>query len=412
MLGREAKSAIERLAAAIVSVRPLVAGVGAPVRVVPNAGHDWPPGHRHAVRRLLDRIARRAGVEGLVLAEDVAFDDLQVFERVVSERLALGDCVRAAGIVPADLLGEVERIAAAAVAAGFDTFAHQETIASNDGVPLQVYSAGVGEETVVLVPACGMPAALTESWVRFLSRDRRVLTWESRGLFGAAEPLGDYAVDSRAQATDLFTVMAHYGAPSAHVVGFCGGAVIALLAAALRPKAIRSLSLWHGAYGFADGGPMTKHEKGMLELTTTAAADRAAATAVHTAFCEVMLTNTPTEVAHLVLYPYASPELLYRYCRLNFALTSTDVGRYLADVPQPTLVVTSRDDHTTHPAASERVAAALPNAHLWLTDHGDHISAFTAGDPLLRTAADFMTRAAESPTPQDDSPRIDVFTRQ
>jgi 3-oxoadipate enol-lactonase len=399
MLSREAKAAVGQLAAAVLSVKPLVQAVGAPVRVVPfsrdggDALDDWTAGHWHAVRRLLDRIARRAGVEALVLSHDAVFDDLQVLERVVSERLAIGDCVRVAGVVPADRLGEVEAAVADTVADSFEVFCHEENITSSDGMPLNVYAAGEGEETVVLVPACGMPAVLTESWVRFLARDRRVVTWESRGLFGAAGHHGDYAVDSTAQAADMFAVMDHYGVPSAHVVGLCGGAVIALVAAALRPAGISSLSLWHGAFGFADGGPVTKHEEGMIELMTTAARDRAAAQAVHTAFCQVMLTNTPADVAHLVLYPYASPELLYRYCRLNTGLTGTDVGQYLAKVSQPVLVVTSRDDHTAHPAASQRVAAGLPNARLRVEEHGDHIAVFSAGETLLRAAADFMAQA-------------------
>ncbi len=161
-----------------------------------------------------------------------------------------------------------------------------------------------------------------------------------------------------------------------------------------RPAAagITSLSLWHGAYGFADGGQKTGHQQNLIELMTDAARSRSAARAVHAAFCQVMLTATSASVAHLVLYPYASPEVLYRYCRLNTGITSTDVGEYLSKVKQPTLVVTSQDDDIAHPAGSERVAAALPNARLEVAAHGDHISLFSGGDTLLRMAADFMAR--------------------
>src|SRR5258708_39453800 len=100
-----------------------------------------------------------------------------------------------------------------------------------------------------------MPAALAESWMRYLAHDHRVLAWEGRGLFGAGGCPGDYAVDTAAQAADLFTVMDHYGVYRAHVVGLCGGAVIALAASALEPGRISSLSLWHGAYELASGSP-------------------------------------------------------------------------------------------------------------------------------------------------------------
>jgi 3-oxoadipate enol-lactonase len=379
-------STVARLAEAVLSVRPLVEALPAPVRVAPvvdtsPAWHDW--------TALVDHVARRARVVGLTTAHTSPVADLHVFERVISQRLALGHgpCP-----VPPGRLGSVNRIVDEVVAAGFDTFATKETISSFDGVPLNVYAAGQGAEAVVIVPACGMPAVLAETWIRYLARERLVLTWESRGLFDAGGVRGDHRVDLAAQAADLFAVLDHHGVPSAHVVGLCGGAMIALVAAAERPAAVTSLSLWHGAYGFAEDYPKTRHQHGLIELMVDAARSKAAAEVMHTAFCQVMLTNTPTDVAHLVLYPYATAELLYRYCRLNTGITGADIEPYLPRVNQPTLVVTSEDDRTAHPAGSARVARGLPNGQLRVEPHGDHISLFAARDGLLRVAADFMAR--------------------
>ena len=398
MLGPETRSAVARLATAVQSVKPLLEGIAAPVRVVPVARTaDASPGGRspgqwRALRALLDRVARRAGVDGLVLSGAEGFDDLQVFERVVSERLALADVLDSVGVVPVDRLGEVDRVVADALANTFEGYTRRETVLSPDGVPLNVYTAGEGEETVVLVPACGMPAALAENWVRFFACDRRVLTWESRGLFGAAGLSGEHATDIHAQAADLFAVMDHHGLPDAHVIGLCGGAAIALVAAAGQPSRVRSLSLWHGAYGFAEDYPKTSHQQGLIELMTAAARSRSAAQAVHSAFCQAVLTSTPADVAHLVLYPYASPELLYRYCRLNLGITGAPVEPYLAKVEPPTLVVTSGDDDIAHPEGSRRVVVGLPRGQLRVEPHGDHISLFTADDSLLKVAEDFMAR--------------------
>lgn len=398
MLGPETRAAVARLAAAVQSVRPMVEGIAGPVRVVPVvrgtdvAAGDRPPGQWRALRALLDRVARWAGVRGLVLSGEDGLDDLHVFERVVSERLALGELLDSVGAVPVDRLGDVDSLVADTLADSFDAFSPRGTAVSADGAPLNVYAAGEGEETVVLVPACGMPAALAESWVRFFARERRVLTWESRGLFGASGPGEEQATDIGAQADDLFAVMDHHGVQGAHVVGLCGGAAIALVAAAEQPARVRSLSLWHGAYGFGEDYPKTSHQHGLIELMTAAARSRTAAEAVHAAFCRVMLTSTPADVAHLVLYPYASAELLYRYCRLNLGITSTDVEPYLDRVGLPTLVVTSRDDDIAHPEGSQRVAAGLPRGQLRVEPHGDHISLFSADASLLRVAEEFMTR--------------------
>ncbi|MFC0527595.1 alpha/beta fold hydrolase [Phytohabitans kaempferiae] len=405
MLDSRTRAAVARLVTAVLSVKPLLDGIAAPVRVMPVAGDPAAPAARGpALDEVLRRVTRAAGVEGLALSPGLAAGDLQVFERVISDRLALAELPDSLAALPDELLDEVEEVAAAAVADGFDAYFHKETIRSPDGVPLTVYGAGQGE-TVVLIPACGMPAALTESWMRYLARDRRVLAWETRGLFDAADHHGDFAVDLATQAADLFTVLDHHGVASAHVIGLCGGAVMALAAAAAQPGRISSLSLWHGAYEFASGSPRTRFQNDLIELMALAARSRAAARSVQTAFCQVALTSTPAQVAHFVLYPYTGPELFYRYCRLNDSLARTDVGQYLTKVKQPTLVVTSLDDETAHPEGSRQVAGGLPNARLWMMPHGDHASLFHADDSLLRVAVDFIAEAVAdspaAPAPED-----------
>ncbi|MFE1823565.1 alpha/beta fold hydrolase [Streptomyces anulatus] len=397
MLGPDTRSAVIGLTAAMLSVKPLVEGIGGPVRVVPvtRTGTKVPdnlsPGRWRALRALLDRVARRVGVTGLVLSRGDGFGDLEVFDRVVSQRLSLAEVAGPVGLVPVDRLAEVDRVVDAALLDTFVGYAHARTVASPDGTVLSAYEAGAGEEVIVLVPACGMPASLSENWMRHLGRDRRVLTWESRGLFGPARHDAEHATDIHGQAEDLFAVLDHHHLRDAHVVGLCGGAAVALAAAARHPSRIRSLSLWHGAYGFAEDCPQTSHQQGLIELMTAAARSRSAARAVHAAFCQAVLTSTPADVAPLVLYPYADPELLYRYCRLNLGITGAPVEPFLAEVAAPTLVVTSRDDDIAHPEGSRRVAEGLPDGRLRIEPHGDHISLFTAGEELLAVAADFIS---------------------
>jgi 3-oxoadipate enol-lactonase len=396
MLESSAGQAIARLVSSVLAVKPVAERLPAPIRVVPTApGSAVPPDlsaqQWAALARLLERVAGLAGVPGLTLACGTNVEQVGVFERVVSTRVAFAELATALAtdLLPSDA-DEVDRIAVDAVAGGFDAVFGKQRTVSSDGLPLTVYSGGTGEQTVVVIPACGMPATLAECWLRFLARDYRVLTWDSRGLFGPLGNDGDFTVDTQAQADDLFTVLDHFGADAAHVVGLCGGAVIGLAAAAARPERVRSLSLWHGAYEFASGSPRTKFQNDLIELMTIAALSRPAASSVQAAFCQVTLTNTPAELAHLLLYPYTSPELFYRYCRLNGALARTDVEQYLAAVTQPALVVTSRDDETAHPQGSRQVAEALLNASLRVEPHGDHTSLFQAGDDLVQVAVDFI----------------------
>jgi pimeloyl-ACP methyl ester carboxylesterase len=116
-----------------------------------------------------------------------------------------------------------------------------------------------------------------------------------------------------------------------------------------------------------------------------------------------MLANVPEDLAPLVLYPYATPELLFAYCKLNGNIMQTNAAQYLPLIMQPTLVVTSEDDETAHPAGSKHVAAALPHATLRVESHGNHISLFRGMANLRQIAAEFIAgaewRSGESQNP-------------
>ena len=111
---------------------------------------------------------------------------------------------------------------------------------------------------------------------------------------------------------------------------------------------------------------------------------------IHKLFTQNTLKNFRGAWAHIVLYPYANAELLYRYGKLNGNIMSTDVTGLLAKVAQPTLVVTSRDDSTTHPDGSKRVAELLPAALLEVVPHGDHLSLFEAGPDVTELMMRFL----------------------
>src|SRR6266545_432437 len=265
-----------------------------------------------------------------------------------------------------------------------------------DGTRVRTYAAGEpGRPAVVLASACGMPAALCQPWMRFLAAGHRVVTWETRGLFGELGSGADFdalAYDLDAQAADLLAVMDHYGLPDAHVMGLCGGAVIALRAAARQPERVTSLSLWHGDFS-GTPGPTTSHQDNLKALMGMAVQSREDAAAINEALAQTALAAVPANVAHLVVYPYATAELFYRYCVLTGATMTTDISELLPLVRQPGLVVTSEDDHTAHPGGSHQVAARLPRAALRVEPHGDHISVFGAEPRLQRILTDFLRSA-------------------
>jgi pimeloyl-ACP methyl ester carboxylesterase len=233
-----------------------------------------------------------------------------------------------------------------------------------------------------------MPVRLAEPWIRRLAAEYFVVTWESRALFGAA-PAGA-GTTVAAQTGDLFAVLDHLGVRTAHLAGLCGGAVLALAAVARQPERFTSLSLWHGDFELGGAAPKTSHQRNLQALMAMAAGGRVGAAQVHAVLCTALLSSVPPDLAHLVLYPYATPELLLTYCRLNGAIMGYDVRPCLPAVRVPVLVVTSRDDGTAHPDGSRHVAARLPGARLVVTEHGDHLSLFHGTPSTLDLAAGFI----------------------
>ncbi|HEU5333240.1 MAG TPA: alpha/beta fold hydrolase [Actinocrinis sp.] len=386
MLSTQTRTAVAGLASAVLSLRPLIDRLDEPVAVAPAS-----PG----AQRVLDRVAGRLGAPRFAplasSAADTAPAGLDTFGAAVSRRLDLAAREHLLDELADDRLAAVDLVVDEIAADDFAAFCTPATVRGPDGATVRAYAAGDPRApAVVIASACGMPVRLAESWIRRLAADYFVLTWESRGLFGDDLEDFDGATGVAAQCGDLFAVMDHFGVASAHVAGLCGGAVLALAAAAERPRRISSLSLWHGDFEVGDDTLKTDHQRNLQALMNLAVTAPMGAAGVHAVLCQSMASATPLDLAHLVLYPYATPELLRRYCLLNGAIMQADARPWLAAVKQPTLVVTSADDSTAHPAGSRFAAAALSGARLLVLPHGDHISLFRGDPGLLDTAAGFI----------------------
>jgi pimeloyl-ACP methyl ester carboxylesterase len=392
-LAEETGRAAVELSRAILSLRPL-AEAGYPLRVIADPAD--PGGFSRA--EVATSIARSVGIE-LSICDGAAVAGR--FDEIVAA--LLGPPIRA--IVLTRIGGSdgaaLDGVAQSTLAGGFDGMRAATEVATTDGARLRTYVAGdPGQPAIVLASACGMPARLCEPWMRFLARDHQVVTWETRGLFGELRS-GRYfdglGHDVAAQAGDLVAVMDHHGLSTAHVMGLCGGAVVALWAAANRPDRIASLSLWHGDFS-GTPGPTTGHQDNLKALMSMAAQSREDAAAINSALAQTALGAVPAGVAHLVVYPYLTAELFYRYCVLTGATMTTDLGAVLPEVRLTSLVVTSADDHTAHPAGSHQAAARLPDAQLRVEPHGDHISVFGADPRLQRILTDFLATVRSAST--------------
>jgi pimeloyl-ACP methyl ester carboxylesterase len=391
---------IAHLASTVIALKPLLSVLGRPARL-PAIFDDRTAAAREAfisaedslvIERLINQIAVRVGTPELVFSTDVSIDCLTSFELVVQRNLDVGSCaIRLAGLTRDDL-SEVNAIVDEILRQSFEGRAAGCEVLSFDNVPIRTYATGTERDLAVVIASVpGMPAQLCERWMQTLERKHFVLTWETRSLFGDLKRTAGCRYDVAAQSLDLIAVMDHFKIRTAHVMGLCGGAVIALMAASQHPARISSLSIWHGDLELGRDCPKTPHQQDLQGLMAMAAKGPAQAADIHRIFCQPSsLSFLRPDIAHLVLYPYGNNELLRRYSLVNGAIMSHNADSLLPSVSQPTLVVTSNDDDTAHPAGSKWIARRLPNAILQVEAHGDHLSLFEGSPRLTALAENFI----------------------
>jgi pimeloyl-ACP methyl ester carboxylesterase len=371
------ESALEGLVRRVLALRGLAGAVESPLRLPFDAPQI----------ESLNRIAAGLGVRPFSARAGGAATS---FEGLALTHLAIDGELEGllAGVSAADIDEAVRLAAAGSLEWDFVPV----DVPASDGAVLRAYAGGARDgEVIALVTACGMPIELSEAWMRELGRSHFIVTWESRGLFGGCADFDALAHGVDAQAGDLRAVLNHFGVASAHLMGLCGGAVIALAAAADEPERWSSLSLWYGDFDLGDAAPKTKHQRELIRLLAMLRAGRKEAASLQRLFLDPsMLASARRDVAHLIMYPYAGAELLYRYACLNGAIMEYDVRPLLARIPARTLVVTSEDDATAHPEGSRRVAEGIPAARLHVEQHGDHLTLFDARAELAGLAREFL----------------------
>lgn len=336
---------------------------------------------------VLARICSHLGLPLPTYCLDCLPKDMSVFERIVNNRLAkIG---RRFGKTPV-LSTDIDQFIQSACIAGIA--GRRSQVARSNGSQLRAYSAGQPHNpAIIIVAACGMPAQLCERWLNVLGEDYFVVTWETWGLFTPLVDVDSFDLEWSSQVRDLFAVMDHFGIRQAHLMGLCGGANIALAAAAAESRRVTSLSLWHGDYELGGDCPTTPHQRHFKELMKMAAENRSIATDARDILLQnIHLTTVAHERAQWTLYPYANSELMYRYSRINGSIMSFEAGDAADQVTQPALVVTSDDDSTAHPAGSRKIASRLRNATLHVLPHGDHLSLFEAVPEVTNLAREFL----------------------
>lgn len=402
MLQATAEQTISRIATNALAVAPLAGALRSPPRIAPvltgQEGEHTSACCDADIGAILNRITMQFGITPILWRPDEV-EQFTSFENVISRYLSVDPRDPGLSSLGVTMDSLIDRVVGEVRQNCLEATFPCVRITTVDGTVLRAYAGGkAGRPPVVLASACGMPVQLCERWLRFFAKEHFVVTWETRGMFnGAAHPhVMDCSLE--AQAADLLAVIDEFQIPQAHLMGVCGGAAIALVAAAKQPDRFNSLSLWHGDFNFGPDCPKTLHQRDLVDLMHTAGKSLTSAASLQRLF-QNRSALTSSHTAHLALYPYANESLLYWYGRLNGAIMTADIESLLDNVMHATLVVTSEDDDTAHPDGSRHVANRLAHATLRVRPHGDHLSAFDAEPSLTDLVQRFVQQYSPPLTP-------------
>lgn len=389
---------VARLCDTVRSLRQLAPRLDQPLRLalLPSVGNAAPLASAAlaAAEALVAAAFERIGIEDLRFCHGKQHQ-LTSFELLISRRVSAAFEKGLPDVSDASMLDEARRLIETHVIEA-DSFRIGSTpIRRAAGLSLAAYaSTNRHSKAVMMVLPCGMPFELCLPWFQSLGQDHFVVTWETRGLFGDCTDFDAIDCTADAQIDDLFAVLDHFGTEESHLMGICGGAMIALAAAARRPEQIKAMSLWYGDFVLADSTLRTAHQQNFEWLMSEAAQGRGDAADLHGMFLDQkLLATVPEAIAHHALLPYANQEAFYRYAKLNHALNQLDVEPLLARVDTPTLVVAGQNDTTTHTGGSTFIARGLRNANLRMEADGDHQSFFSAPDHSKTMAFEFIDSA-------------------
>lgn len=264
--------------------------------------------------------------------------------------------------------------------------------------PFESFSYGDrSDEAIVIIPPCGVPAALFQPWLAALSAKHLVITYENPYLFGDWASLPVPSGELATEAAYVGAVLQAYGISRAHLIGICGGAPIAVAAAADLGDRVASLIIGHGDLNFGAEVPRTAFQKQFQGLLAEARASLERAREVLDLFLDPnMLFGIAVRLAPFVLYPYGDLALFHRYARINHGLMVYDVNDAARRLDQRLLILTSRTDRMTHPATSHHLHRTVRGSTLVERDSGTHHEILIANEDLFAAIRRFVDAPIEA----------------
>ena len=121
---------------------------------------------------------------------------------------------------------------------------------SFDGTMIAVRDTGAGDLPLLIVTAVGAGLSVWRRSLAFIDPERRVVSWDLRGLFDSDPPITD-RIDPGAHVLDAMAAVRSLRIGRFHVAAWSSGGRIALELAAEYPERVASLTLVNAGYGYS-----------------------------------------------------------------------------------------------------------------------------------------------------------------
>lgn len=254
---------------------------------------------------------------------------------------------------------------------------------------------GAGEKpAALLVMGLGGDLHAWERQVPVLSRERRVVVFDNRGIGRSGKPRGPYTTELFAD--DAAALAGHLGLGPVHLCGISMGGMISQEIALRHPGMVKSLALV-ATYAKGDGETQAVAERGaavagLPSLKMFMAALEAGPIQVDPrqlmAFMmPLIFSNEFIEREKAWLKQFYERSLAYGFVPEAFAgqvaaVLGHDTAARLPSLQMPTLVVTGTKDRLVPPRHSRRLAELIPGARLVEVEGATHGLNFERADEL------------------------------
>lgn len=256
------------------------------------------------------------------------------------------------------------------------------TITVNDNVLHYRCDGERGRPTVVLSNSLGTDLTMWDAQASVLATRFHVVRYDTRGHGGSGATPGPYSIDLLG--ADVLALLDHLDVERAHFVGLSMGGVIGQWLGAHAPARLHKLVLANTASKIGtreawQARADSVRASGMAEIA--AGSPGRWFTPAFVARQAVVVGTMQKTVRGL------DPEGYAACCE---ALSVADLGKDIARIAAPTLVIAGAEDPVTTVADGAALAAAIPNASL-VTLPASHLSNIEAPDRFTQAVATFLT---------------------